>query len=84
MRVLPAGWSSSGEVIATVGDEPGAEAVAGWLVELGIDHDVAWAPYLERGRDGRDVDPAGEVADTARRETRTRARSPISPPEEDR
>lgn len=33
--------------------------VAGWLRDAGVDHDVAWAPYLERGVDWRDVDPAG-------------------------
>ncbi|MGY1847779.1 MULTISPECIES: polysaccharide pyruvyl transferase family protein [unclassified Blastococcus] len=58
MRVLVAGWFSFDEVIATVGDELGADAVAGWLTELGIDHDVAWAPYLGRGVHWRDVDPA--------------------------
>ncbi|MGY2084549.1 polysaccharide pyruvyl transferase family protein [Blastococcus sp. SYSU DS0539] len=59
MRVLVAGWFSFDEVIATVGDELGADAVVGWLTELGIDHDVAWAPYLGRGVHWRDVDPAG-------------------------
>src|SRR3712207_1396312 len=59
MRVLLAGWFSFDEVIATVGDELGADVVAGWLTDLGVDHDVAWAPYLERGVDWRDVDPAG-------------------------
>lgn len=59
MRVLLAGWFSFDEVIATVGDELGADVVAGWLTEAGVDHDVAWAPYLERGVDWRDVDPAG-------------------------
>ncbi|MGY1915561.1 polysaccharide pyruvyl transferase family protein [Blastococcus sp. SYSU DS0973] len=58
MRVLVAGWFSFDEVIATVGDELGADAVVGWLTELGIDHDVAWAPYLHRGVHWRDVDPA--------------------------
>ncbi|MGY2002447.1 polysaccharide pyruvyl transferase family protein [Blastococcus sp. SYSU DS1024] len=58
MRVLVAGWFSFDEVIATVGDELGADAVTGWLTELGIDHDVAWAPYLRRGVHWRDVDPA--------------------------
>ncbi|SEK21029.1 Polysaccharide pyruvyl transferase [Blastococcus sp. DSM 46786] len=58
VRVLVAGWFSFDEVIATVGDELGAEAVTGWLTELGVDHDVAWAPYLERGVHWRDVDPA--------------------------
>ncbi|SHN74974.1 Polysaccharide pyruvyl transferase [Geodermatophilus obscurus] len=58
MRVLLAGWFSFDEVIATVGDELGADVVAGWLTDLGIDHDVAWAPYPERGVDWRDVDPA--------------------------
>jgi hypothetical protein len=41
MRVLLAGCFSFDEVIATVGDELGADVVAGWLTELGIDHDVA-------------------------------------------
>jgi hypothetical protein len=59
VRVLVAGWFSFDEVIATVGDELGADAVVGWLTELGIPHDVAWAPYLERGVHWRDVDPAG-------------------------
>ena len=59
MRVLLAGWFSFDEVIATVGDELGADVVAGWLRDAGVDHDVAWAPYLERGVDWRDVDPAG-------------------------
>jgi hypothetical protein len=57
MRVPVAGWFSSDEVIATVGDELGADVVVRWLTDLGIDHDVAWAPYLERGVDWRDVDP---------------------------
>ena len=58
MRVLVAGWFSFDEVIATVGDELGADVVARWLTDLDVDHDVAWAPYLERGVDWRDVDPA--------------------------
>ncbi|WP_346619871.1 polysaccharide pyruvyl transferase family protein [Blastococcus montanus] len=58
MRVLVAGWFSFDEVIATVGDELGADAVVRWLTDLGIDHDVAWAPYLGRGVHWRDVDPA--------------------------
>ena len=58
MRVLLAGWFSFDEVIATVGDELGADVVTGWLTDLGIDHHVAWAPYMERGLDWRDVDPA--------------------------
>ncbi|CCG04857.1 polysaccharide pyruvyl transferase family protein [Blastococcus saxobsidens] len=58
MRVLVAGWFSFDEVIATVGDELGADVVVGWLTELGIDHDVAWAPYLGRGVHWRDVEPA--------------------------
>ena len=58
MRVVLAGWFSFDEVIATVGDELGADVVARWLTDLGVDHDVAWAPYLERGVDWRDLDPA--------------------------
>jgi hypothetical protein len=58
MRVLVTGWFSFDEVIATIGDELGADAVVGWLTELGIDHDVAWAPYLGRGPHWRDLDPA--------------------------
>ena len=58
MRVLVAGWFSFDEVIATVGDELGADVVVGWLAELGIEHDVAWAPYLGRGPHWRDLDPA--------------------------
>jgi hypothetical protein len=58
MRVLVAGWFSFDEVIATIGDELGADAVVGWLTELGVDHDVAWAPYLGRGPHWRDLDPA--------------------------
>jgi hypothetical protein len=57
MRVLVSGWFSFDEVIATVGDELGADAVVGWLRELGVDHDVAWAPYLGRGPHWRDLDP---------------------------
>ncbi|MGY1857828.1 polysaccharide pyruvyl transferase family protein [Modestobacter sp. SYSU DS0290] len=73
MRVLVAGWFSFDEVIATIGDELGADVVTGWLRELGVDHDVAWAPYLQRGPHWRDVDPAqythlvfvsGPVSDT--------------------
>src|SRR3954447_12694122 len=59
MRVLVTGWFSFDEVIATIGDELGADVVAGWLTELGIEHDVAWAPYLGRGPHWRDLDPAG-------------------------
>jgi hypothetical protein len=58
VRVLVAGWGSFDEVVATVGDALGAESVAGWLRELGIDHDIAWAPYLCRGVNWRDIDPA--------------------------
>ncbi|MGY1653000.1 hypothetical protein [Geodermatophilus sp. SYSU D01119] len=63
MRVLVAGWSSFDEVIATVGDELGGDVVAGWFAELGLQYDVAVAPFLEGGADGRgvdwrDVDPA--------------------------
>jgi hypothetical protein len=58
MRVLVTGWFSFDEVIATIGDELAADVVVGWLTELGIDHDVAWAPYLGRGPHWRDLDPA--------------------------
>jgi hypothetical protein len=58
MRVLVTGWFSFDEVIATVGDELGADVVVGWLRELGVDHDVAWAPFLGRGPHWRDLDPA--------------------------
>jgi hypothetical protein len=57
MRVLVTGWFSFDEVVATVGDELGVDVVVGWLVEQGIEHDVAWAPYLGRGPHWRDVDP---------------------------
>jgi hypothetical protein len=57
MRVLVTGWFSFDEVIATIGDELGADVVVGWLTELGIDHDVAWAPFLGRGPHWRDLDP---------------------------
>ena len=57
MRILVAGWFSFDEVVATVGDELGADVVTGWLAELGVEHDVAWAPYLQRGPNWRDVDP---------------------------
>jgi hypothetical protein len=59
VRVLVAGWFSFDEVIATVGDELGADVVVGWLTEIGVPHDVAWASYLDRGVCWRDVDPAG-------------------------
>jgi hypothetical protein len=58
MRVLVTGWFSFDEVVATIGDELGADVVTGWLTELGIEFDVAWAPYLQRGPNWRDVDPA--------------------------
>jgi hypothetical protein len=58
MRVLVTGWFSFDEVIATIGDELGADVVVGWLSELGIEHDVAWAPYLGRGSHWRDLDAA--------------------------
>jgi glycosyltransferase involved in cell wall biosynthesis len=58
MRVLVTGWFSFDEVIATIGDQLGADVVVGWLTELGIDHDVAWAPYLGRGANWRELDPA--------------------------
>ena len=61
MRVLVTGWFSFDEVIATIGDQLGADVVVGWLAELGIDHDVAWAPYLGRGANWRELDPAGAV-----------------------
>ena len=56
MRVLVTGWFSFDEVIATIGDELGADVVVGWLAELRIEHDVAWAPYLGRGPHWRDLD----------------------------
>jgi hypothetical protein len=56
MRVLVAGWFSFDEVVATIGDELGADVVIGWLTELGIEHDVAWAPHLQRGPHWRDLD----------------------------
>ncbi len=58
MRVLLAGWFSFDEVIATVGDELGADTVARWLTGLGVPFDVAEAPFLGRGLNWRDVDPA--------------------------
>jgi hypothetical protein len=58
VRVLVAGWFSFDEVIATVGDELGADTVAGWLRERDAPHDVAWARYMSRGVHWRDVDPA--------------------------
>ena len=58
MRVLVTGWFSFDEVIATIGDELGADVVVGWLAEAGVEHDVAWAPYLQRGPDWRELDPA--------------------------
>jgi hypothetical protein len=58
MRVLVTGWFSFDEVIATIGDQLGADVVVGWLTELGVDHDVAWAPYLGRGANWRELDPA--------------------------
>jgi len=58
MRVLVTGWFSFDEVIATIGDELGADVVVGWLTEMGIEHDVAWAPYLGRGPNWRDLTPA--------------------------
>jgi hypothetical protein len=58
VRVLVAGWFSFDEVIATVGDELGADTVARWLRELDVGHDVAWASYLVRGVHWRDVVPA--------------------------
>jgi hypothetical protein len=57
MRVLVTGWFSFDEVVATIGDELGADVVIGWLTELGVEHDVAWAPYLGRGPHWRDLDP---------------------------
>jgi hypothetical protein len=59
MRVLVVGWFSFDEVVATIGDELGADVVTGWLTELGVDFDVAWAPYLQRGPNWRDVDASG-------------------------
>jgi hypothetical protein len=53
-----AGWFSFDEVIATVGDELGADVVAGWLMELGVPFDVAEAPYLGSGVHWREADPA--------------------------
>ncbi|SFF82691.1 polysaccharide pyruvyl transferase family protein [Blastococcus tunisiensis] len=58
MRVLVAGWFSFDEVIATIGDELGADTVADWLTDLGVPFDVAEAPYLGTGVDWREVDPA--------------------------
>jgi hypothetical protein len=58
MRVLVTGWFSFDEVIATVGDDLGADVVAGWLRDLDVDSTVAWAPFLQRGANWRDLDPA--------------------------
>ena len=58
MRVLVTGSFSFDEVIATIGDQLGADVVVGWLTDLGIDHDVASARYLGRGANWRELDPA--------------------------
>ena len=58
MRVLVAGWFSFDEVVATIGDELGADTVVGWLTDLDVPFDVAEAPYLGSGVDWREVDPA--------------------------
>jgi hypothetical protein len=70
MRVLLAGWFSFDEVIATVGDELGADVVARWLTDLDVDHGVAWAPYL-RGSEAERVRAAGQRG----REGNARARA---------
>ena len=60
--MLVAGWFSFEEVIATVGDELGAAEVCRWLAALGVEYDVAWAPFMQPahgGVDWREVDPAG-------------------------
>src|SRR5687768_6023292 len=57
MRFLVAGWFSFDEVVATIGDELGADVVTGWLTGLGVEFDVAWAPYLQRGVNWQDVEP---------------------------
>lgn len=57
-RVLVTGWFSFDDVVATVGDERGAEVVSDWLSEAGIPHDIAWASYLERGVSLDRLDPA--------------------------
>lgn len=57
-RALVAGWFSFAEVVATVGDQLGAQATAQWLREAGWDVDVAVAPYMGDGVDWRRVSPA--------------------------
>ena len=66
MRVLLAGWSSFDEVIATVGDELGADTVARRLTGPGVPVDVAEAPFPGRGLSRRDVDPADDTVAQAR------------------
>ncbi|HJX43413.1 MAG TPA: hypothetical protein VJ352_07015 [Geodermatophilus sp.] len=66
MRVLLAGWSGFDEVIATVGDELGADTVARRLTGPGVPFDVAEAPFPGRGLSRRDVDPADHTVAQAR------------------
>ena len=66
MRVLVAGWFSFDEVIATVGDELGADVVVGWLTERGIPHEVhSGVSVYVRDPDGARIeliaDPLGEM-----------------------
>lgn len=57
-RFLVAGWFSLDSVIATVGDEMGAQVVAGWLRDAGHACDLLFAPYFPRGQAWRRIDPA--------------------------
>ncbi len=56
-RALLTGWFSFADVVATVGDELAALTVTGWLDDLGVPYDVAWAPFLDRPVDWQQVDP---------------------------
>lgn len=56
-RVLITGWFSFEEVVATIGDQAGAEAMRERLTAAGARCDVALAPYLGAGVDWRTVDP---------------------------
>jgi Polysaccharide pyruvyl transferase len=56
-RALAAGLFSFPTQGATAGDLIACDVVCRWLMEAGLDYDVAFAPPFSGGRDWRQVDP---------------------------
>ncbi len=57
MRVLVTGWFSFEPMGATAGDVQARDLTCSWLVEAGVEHDVANAPVFGDGLDWRSAEP---------------------------